>query len=83
MIVERANTGLAVLKATMSADGFWNIKTEQATVGKVYVVDLESRRTEKWHNLKADKDFVCEVIDAMGDDGTWAPFPIELLEIAT
>ena len=62
-----------------TADGFWTT-ADKARLGKVYVVDLESRRRERFLQWRTMTAFECEVIDAR-DGRRWAPFPAELLEI--
>lgn len=70
----------AKLVGWRTANGFWCIDVDRATIGKVYEVDLNTVKTNQWFNLPTETHFDCETVDALQDDGEWHPFPTELLE---
>ena len=81
MTSDRSNTSIATLEKLSSKDGFWNIREDQAQIGKIYMVDLDSIRTVVLRNKPSRKDFRSEVIDVIQNDGEWKYFPTELLRI--
>lgn len=78
----RRRAGRAKLVSLRSADGFWNIKVEMATVGKEYEVDLNSARRGQFVNLTTGRPFTCEIIDVWDESQReFIHFPVELLEV--
>lgn len=72
----------ATLIAFNTADGFWRVHVDRATLGKVYTVDMNTIRREVFLNQPTGTRFICEVVDAYGDESkTWNHFPTEILEI--
>lgn len=80
--VHERKLGKAKLVGLRTQDGYWTIKPDQATIGTLYTVDLNSARVGVFFNIPSQKQFRCEVIDTREDcDGQFYHFPTELLEI--
>jgi hypothetical protein len=77
---DRSNTGMATLIKTRSDDGFWEV-AKGIKPNQIYLVDLDTIRTEEFMNKPTRKEFSAEVIDAIQEDGEYHAFPIELLKI--
>ena len=77
---DRSNTGIATLIKTRSDDGFWEA-AKGIKPNQIYLVDLDTIRTEQFMNKPTRKEFSAEVIDAIQEDGEYHAFPTELLKI--
>ena len=77
---DRSNTGIATLIKTRSDDGFWEV-AKGIKPNQIYLVDLDTIRTEEFMNKPTRKEFSAEVIDAIQEDGEYHAFTIELLKI--
>ena len=77
---DRSNTGMATLIKTRSDDGFWEV-AKGIKPNQIYLVDLDTIRTEQFMNKPTRKEFSAEVIDAIQEDGEYHAFPTELLKI--
>lgn len=74
--------GKARLVALRSADGYWNVKVDNATIGKDYQVDLKSIRRAGFVNKDSGKYFECQIIDVFDDStGEFIHYPTELLQL--
>jgi hypothetical protein len=72
--------GKATLIKLRTADGLWSI-LDRVGIGKQYVVDLDSIQRVECTHIPTGKDHVAMMINTQEENGSWSPFPIELLEL--
>ncbi len=76
MIVQARLTKLS------TADGLVAMKEDaDALVGKIYLVDLDTKRMATLHNIDRNVLHQKEIVSALNDDGSTGWMPLEMLEL--